>query len=84
MALSCMELSYYPHITLLLFVLVHSFAPIHAKDAKGRMVINQPYLWQNIILQVVLQWVMAGQMANMLIDSHTLPFLAESDCVMKA
>ena len=59
-AISCKELSYHLRIAMFLFIQIHLIAPAQAKDAKSSMVIIQPYLRQYIILQVVMQWVMAG------------------------
>jgi hypothetical protein len=67
MAISCKELSYHLHVTLLFFVQVHFIAPAKAKDAKGRLMMIEPYLRQYIILQVVVERIVARQMPKIML-----------------
>ena len=67
LAISCKELSYHLHVTLFLFIQVHFIAPAKAKNAKGRLMMIEPYLRQYIVLQVVVEWIVARQMPKILL-----------------
>jgi hypothetical protein len=56
------ELTHNLHLTMPLLVTIHLIAAMHTKDTKSSRNATLPDLWQDIMLQVLMEWVVRGQM----------------------
>jgi hypothetical protein len=58
------ELAYDQRLTPLLLIEIDLVGATKTKDAKGRPIVSLTYLWQDVVLQVIMERVLNGQMPN--------------------
>lgn len=58
------ELAYDLRLTPLLLIEVDLVGACQTKDTKGRPVASLAYLWQDVVLQVIMERVLNGQMPD--------------------
>src|SRR5450432_2585026 len=65
--IACKELADHLCMAMFFFVQIHFIASAHAKDAEPGFMIIESQLWQYIILQVVVEWIVCRQMTDIIL-----------------